>query len=252
MLTWARSSCPPWRVSRLAGLVAACMLSYALTATSAEASGPLGGQPIAVPAAPAVVQQTAAPVVSAVAKVRETAERAAVAPAIAPSADVPAAVERTVTAARGTVAKPSPKPVAAHRHAVRHRRGGATVARAASAHTPAHAAPRHAQQRTTVATPALPVTVAAAAEHSAAPQAAAPHRAPRTGSVAPVRAPEPVPATTSSTTATAVGSSAGSAAAVLALLALLTFAFPRFGAPLRLPSGWAPMPPVLALPERPG
>src|SRR3954470_21191290 len=116
MLMWARRSCPPWRVSRLAGLVAACMLSYALAATSAQASGPLGGQPIAVPTAPAVVQQAAAPVLgttrAAVATVRETAERSHVAPVVA----APAAVESTVTAARGTVAvKPSPKP-AAHRH----------------------------------------------------------------------------------------------------------------------------------------
>jgi hypothetical protein len=235
------------------------MLSYALPATSAEASGPLGGQPIAVPAAPAVVQQAAAPVVrtarTTVAKARETAERAAAAPAISPVADAPAAVESTVTAVHGTVAKaapkPSPKPAAAHRHPVRHRRGGATVARAASA-IPAHTAKRSANQRTAVATPALPVTVAVVSEHSAAPQTTAPHRAPRTGSVAPVQAPEPVPATTSSTTATGSGSTAGSAAAVLALLALLTLAFPRLGALLRLPKGWAPMPPLLALPERPG
>ena len=231
------------------------MLSYALSATSAQASGPLGGQPVAVPTAPAVVQQAAAPVLrttrTAVATVRETAERSAVAPAIAPVADAPVAVEHTVTAARGTVAaQPSPKP-AAHRHTVRHRRGGATVARAASA-IPAHTAKRADRPRSAVATPALPVNVAAVAEHSAAPQTAAPHRPPRTDSVAPVRAPEPVPATTSSAAATAAGTSAGSAAAVLALLALLTLAFSRLGALLRLPKGWAPMPPMLALPERPG
>ncbi len=231
------------------------MLSYALSATSAEASGPLGGQPVAVPTAPAVVQQAAAPVLrtirTAVAAVRETAERSAVAPAVAPVA-APAAVENTVTAARGIVAtQPSPKP-AAHRHTVRHRRGGATVARAASAHTPAHTAKRAARQRSVVGTPALPVNVAAVAEHSAAPETAAPHRTPRTDSVAPAHAPEPVPATTSSAAATAAGTSAGSAAAVLALLALLTLAFSRLGALLRLPKGWAPMPPVLALPERPG
>lgn len=228
------------------------MLSYALSATSAQASGPLGGQPIAVPTAPAVVQQAAAPVLRttriAVATIRETAERSNVAPVAA----APAAVETTVTAARGTFAvKPSPKPAAAHRRTVRHRRGGATVARAASA-IPAHTAKRAARQRSAVATPALPVTVAAVSEPSAAPQTAAPHRTPRTGSVAPVQAPEPVPATTSSATATAAGTSAGSAAAVLALLALISFAFPRHGALLRLPKGWAPMAPQLALPERPG
>jgi hypothetical protein len=224
------------------------MLSYALTATSAQASGPLGGQPIAVPTAPAVVQRVSAPVVT---KVRATAERAAVAPAIAPVADVPAAVETAVAVAPVTTFKPSPQPAAAHRRTVRHRRGGATVARAASA-IPARTAKHSAQQREAVATPALPVTVAAVAEHSAAPSTAAPHRAPRTGSAAPVRAPEPVSATTSSATATSAGSSAGSAAAVLALLALLTLAIPRLGALLRLPKGWAPMPPLLALPERPG
>src|SRR3954471_3945212 len=158
MLMWARRPCPPWRVSRPAGLVAACMLSYALAAPPAEASGPLGGQPVAVPTAPAVVQQAAAPVLrathTAVATVRETAERTALAPAIAPVADAPPAVENTVTAASGTVAATaSPKPVGAHRHTVRHRRGGATVARVASA-APAHAAKRAARQRSLVATPA--------------------------------------------------------------------------------------------------
>src|SRR3954468_13378248 len=146
MLMRARRSCPPWRVSRLAGLVAACMLSYALAATPAEASGPLGGQPVAVPTTPAVVQQAAAPVLrathTAVATVRETAERTAVAPAIAPVADAPAAVENTVTAARRTVAaKESPEPVAPHRRTIRHRRGGAAAARVASA-PPAHTAKR--------------------------------------------------------------------------------------------------------------
>ena len=221
------------------------MLSYALAATSAQASDPLGGQPVAVPTAPALVQQAAAPVLrtarTAVATVRETAERSAVAPVIAPVADAPAAVRTTVTAS----ATPSSKPAAPH--TVRHRRGGATVARAASA-TPAHTVKRAARQRSAVATPALPVSVAAVAEHSAAPQTAAPHRTPRTGSVVP----EPMPATTSAATATAAGPSAGSAAAVLALLALLTLAFPQLGALLRLPKGWAPMPPLLALPERPG
>ena len=223
------------------------MLSHALAATSAQASGPLGGQPVAVPTAPAVVQQAAEPVLrtarTAVATVRETTERSAVAPVIAPVAHAPAAVRTTVTAA----ATPSPKPAAPH--TVRHRRGGATVARAASA-TPAHTAKRAARQRSAVATPALPVSVAAVAEHSAAPQTAAPHRTPRAGSVVPDRAPEP--ATTSTATATAAGPTAGSAAAVLALLALLTLAFSRLGALLGLPKGWAPMPPLLATPERPG
>jgi hypothetical protein len=125
------------------------------------------------------------------------------------------------------------------------------VARVASA-SPAHTAKRAARQRSAVVTPALPVIVAAVAEPSAAPQSAAPHRTPRTDSAAPARAPKPAPATTSSAAATAAGTSAGSAAAVLALLALLTLAFARLGALLRLPKGWAPMPPMLALPERPG
>jgi hypothetical protein len=236
------------------------MLSYALSAASADASGPLGGQPITVPAVESAVQHAAAPVVrsarTTVAAVSKTAERTPVAPAVAPVAEAPAAVEHTVAAVTGTVAEAaphsSPKPAAAQRHPVRHRRGGATVARAASAHTPAHTAKRSAQQRTAVAMPALPVNVVAAAEHSAASPAATPHRAQRTGSVAPVHAPEPVPPSSSSAVATAAGTSAGSAAAVLALLALLTAAMPRLGGLLRLPKGWAPMPPLLALPERPG
>jgi hypothetical protein len=39
---------------------------------------------------------------------------------------------------------------------------------------------------------------------------------------------------------------------LLALLALFAFAAPRLGGLLRLPEGRAPMPPLLALPERPG
>jgi hypothetical protein len=93
--------------------------------------------------------------------------------------------------------------------------------------------------------------VAATPEHSAAQRVAAPHRTSRHDTVAPVPAPAPEPATATTTAASAAGSVAGSAA-VLALLALLTLASPRLGALLRLAKGWAPMPPLLATPERPG
>ena len=224
------------------------MLSHALSAGTAAASGPLGGQPLAVAAAPAVVQQATAPAVqtarTTVAAVRETAERSAVAPVV----DVPEAVVRETVA---TVAQtsPSPQPTAAQRHTVRHRRGGGTVARAASAH-PAHPAKHHVRQRAGVTEPALPVIDAAVAGQSAPPRTAAPHRPPPTGSVASAQAPEP--GATSSTTASGAGTSAGSAAAMLALLALLTLASPRLGARLRLRKGWVPTPPLLALLERPG
>jgi hypothetical protein len=53
--------------------------------------------------------------------------------------------------------------------------------------------------------------------------------------------------------AAAAAAGAGTAAAgLLALLALFAFAAPRLGALIRLPAGYAPMPPLLALPERPG
>jgi hypothetical protein len=257
---WARPSCPPWRVSRLAVLVAACVLSYMPAAATAHASGPLGGQPIAVPSAPAAVSTAAAPAVAAtrtaVASVRHTAERsvAAAAPVAAPVADISATVDRSVTAATTTVqrvAPSSPKPAASQRHQPRHRRGGGATAHAASA-TPASAADRAPRHRSTVAKPALPVIVAAAPEHSAAQRVAAPHRTLRHGTVAPVPAPAPQTATATTTAASGAGSSAGSAAAVLALLALLTLASPRLGDLLRLAKGWAPMPPLLATPERPG
>src|SRR6185312_15839162 len=102
MLMWARSSCPSWRVSRLAVLAAACALSYMLAVSTAHASDPLGGQSITVPTAPAAVQNAVAPAVTTVrhtaATVRHTAERsaAAVAPA-APVADVAGTADHVVT-----------------------------------------------------------------------------------------------------------------------------------------------------------
>jgi hypothetical protein len=44
----------------------------------------------------------------------------------------------------------------------------------------------------------------------------------------------------------------GGATALLALLALIAFTAPRFGALVRLAEARAPMPPLLAIPERPG
>ena len=73
----------------------------------------------------------------------------------------------------------------------------------------------------------------------------------RAGSTAPLGGPAPASGGSASAAASTAGSAA-SATALLALLFLLAFAAPRLGGLLRLFMGWAPMPPVLALPERPG
>ncbi len=230
-----------------------------LAVSTAHANGPLGGQPIAVPSVPAV-QDAVAPAVTPVrdvaATVRRTAERSAAvvapaAPVAAPIADVEAAVDQAAAPVVAPAVKPSPKPAASPRHQPRHRRGGGATAHAASA-TPAPTAERAPSRRSTVAKPALPVVVAAAPEHSAAQRVAAPHRTLDHGTVAPLPAPAPEPATTATTAAAAAAGSVAGVAAMLALLALLTLAAPRLGALLRLAKGWAPMPPLLATPERPG
>jgi hypothetical protein len=78
------------------------------------------------------------------------------------------------------------------------------------------------------------------------------HRAGRHGgAVARADGPALAPSGGASATASAAGSAAA-ATAFLGLLALLAFAAPRLGGVIRLLEGRAPMPPLLALPERPG
>jgi hypothetical protein len=256
MLMWARGSCPSWRVG-LAGLVLACSLLCA-AATSAAANGPLGGQQVSVAAVQATVQTVAAPATATVdrtaATVRRTAERSAAAAPAAPTAVVqqaPAVVPRTATT---TLSQPAPaasaKP-ATGRKTTRHRRGGAAVAKAAVA-TPAPGAKRFPVSRPTVTPVTEPATALPQLQRSLSPRPDAPRRSERAASVAPAEDSVPAPAATSSAAAASASGSAAGATALLTLLSLVAFAASRFGSLLRLPEAIAPMPPLLAIPERPG
>jgi hypothetical protein len=257
---WARHSCPSWRVG-LAGPLLACLLWSAAVASSAQASGPLSGQPV-VASAQATAQRAVAPPVNtaqrSVATVSRTVERttAPVASVSAPVAEAPATVVRSVaTTAKRAVPKPastSPEKPAQQRKMARHRRGGGAVAKAATA-TPAPSAKRlEASRSTTPAAPVVEVAGTAAPQRSVSPRSNAPQHSGRGAIVAPVEDPAPAPAAPSSAAAATAAGSAAGATAFLALFALIALAAPRLGSLIRLPAGWAPMPPVLALPERPG
>ena len=245
---WARRSCPSWRIG-LAGLLLACSLLTS-AATTALASGPLSGQPITVAAVPATVQRAAAPVVNTVHVVRQTAQRSVAATTTV--AQAPAAVQRTVTAVSSTVTRSargsSAKP-ASSRKTPRHRRGGGAVAKAAAL-TPAPAAKRFPVSGAT-AVPVAADAGVAAEPRSLAPRPPAP-RTERAATVAPVDDPGSAPAAPSSAAAASPAGSSAGATALLTLLFLVAFAAPRLGALLRLPAAQAPMPPLLAIPERPG
>jgi hypothetical protein len=86
---------------------------------------------------------------------------------------------------------------------------------------------------------------------SVSPRPPAPRTSERGATVAPADDPAPAPVAPSSAAAATSGSAAG-ATAFLALLALLVLWAPRFGALIRLSEVRAPMPPLLAIPERPG
>ena len=253
---WARRSCPSRRVG-LAGLLLALSLLLASAATTARASGPLGGQQVTVAAVPATVQRAVTPVVNTVHAVRQTAQRSVAATTTV--AEAPAAVQHTVTAVSSTVTRSAPstsaKPTSS-RKTPRHRRGsGGAVAKAAAIKTPAPAAKRFPPSGVTTA---VAVVAAAESDAAAAPQSQslAPRppapRTERAATVAPVDDPGPAPAAPSSAAAASSAGSSAGATALLTLLFLSAFAAPRLGALLRLPAAQAPMPPLLAIPERPG
>jgi hypothetical protein len=211
----------------------------------------LGGK-ITIAAVPATVQRATAPVVNTVHAVRQTAQRSVAATStVAPA---PSIVQHTVTAVSSTVTRsassPSAKP-ASSRKTPRHRRGSGGAVAKAAAITPAPAAKRFPPSAVT----AVPVAAAdagvAAEPQSLAPRPPAP-RTERAATVAPVDDPGPAPAAPSSAAAASSAGSAAGATAFLTLLFLIAFAAPRLGGLLRLPLAQAPMPPLLAIPERPG
>jgi hypothetical protein len=238
----------------------ACLLWSAAAASSAHASGPLSGQPV-VASVHATTQRAAAPAVNtaqrSVASVSRTVERTtAPAPVSAPVAEAPAPVVRSVaTTVNRAVPEPastSPEKPAKQRKTARHRRGGGAVAKAATA-TPAPSAKRIPVRRsTTPAAPVVAVAGTAAPQRSVSPRPNAPQHAGRGAIVAPVDDPAPAPAAPSSAAAATAAGSAAGATAFLAIFALIALAAPRLGSLIRLAAGMAPMPPVLALPERPG
>ena len=176
---------------------------------------------------------------------RRTVTAARTAAASSAPTPAPALKEPTVAAVRKSVARTAAAPVApsrparpvkAHRDGGRRdgwkNRRGATVARVAPA-TARRSSPPPAADPTNA--------VAPSGDHKLTPR----HPdGPRT--LAPAGA-DGVPVA-----AAAAASSGTAAAGLVALLLLLAFAAPRLGAPIRLPAGRAPMPPLLALPERPG
>jgi hypothetical protein len=83
---------------------------------------------------------------------------------------------------------------------------------------------------------------------SVSPRPPAPRTSDRGATVAPADDPAPAPVAPSS----AAAATSGSAAGATAFLALLVLWAPRFGALIRLSEVRAPMPPLLAIPERPG
>ena len=170
---------------------------------------------------------------------RRTVTAARTAAASSVPAPAPAITEPTVAAVRKSVARTAAAPVPPSRPPRRptahRRRGGdrhAIVVRVAPA-TRRRSAPRLVADRTTA--PAAPT-----GDRQLTPR----HPdGPRTLAAAA----DDVPV------AAAAAAGAGTAAAgLLALLTLVAFAAPRLGALIRLPAGRAPMPPLLALPERPG
>ena len=195
---------------------------------------------------------------------RRTADRsaAAAAPVARPVAPAPTVVrsasqtvDRTVaptvkrTVSKSPASHSSPKPAQQRKTDRKHRGGGAV------AHTTATATRAPSAERLTAIRSTQPIVAevagAPAPKWSVSPRPTAPLSA-RGATVAPAEDPLPAPAAPSSAaTATAAGSAAG-ATAFLAFFTLIALAASRLGSLIRLPAGSAPMPPVLALPERPG
>ena len=242
----------------LAGLLAACALCAA-SASTAQANDLLGGEPAAVAAVKATAPRSVAPAVNtvqrSVAGVRQTAERrvAAATPVARPVAQAPATVVRSVsptvnrTVSKSPASHSSPKPAQQRKTGRKHRGGGAVAHTTA---TPAPSAERLNARRSTQPIVAK-VAGAPAPQRSVSPRPTAPLSA-RGATVAPAEDPVPAPAAPSSAAAATAAGSAAGATAFLAFFTLIALAASRLGSLIRLPAGSAPMPPVLALPERPG
>jgi hypothetical protein len=246
-----------------------CVLAGTLAST-AQASDALLGQPVAVTPVTVVAQSAAAPVAApvvnrshrAVAAVRDAAANSAPAPVDAvPVEPAVTAVRNSVARTAATPARPAAKQPRHGRHHVK--RHGPVVARAAMAHAATkRVGRRHSPEPAaapTVAPQAVPTLsgnpLVTEPVTTAAPTLRHHHAAPRhadhAAAIAPAESPAPAPSGSAPAAAAAAGSAAA-AAGFLALLALLAFAAPRLGGLIRLPEGRAPMPPLLALPERPG
>jgi hypothetical protein len=246
MLMRARRGSCSWRVNTLAGLlVTACVLACT-PAGSAHAAGSLLPEAVTT-----TVQQKVAPVTTTLKRVTKTPERTArqATTAIqsgATQAAAPAAAQTTVAAAtttahhtvRGTIAR-------VDRKAPKHRR-----------HTTKRSRPAQVLPHNT--NPGRPATIAVATaptqpkfDRAAAAQTKPKRTAPAATAAPAAAATQSAPHTTAAS-ASAAGTSAAAAAAFLALLAIIAIAALRLGDLIRLRPAWAPMPPCLALPERPG